>query len=1527
MFRSSLRRGRSRADSQRGTGLSVEYLESRLVLSADLFTNLADNTWLTINPDAYDPDSILVRFREEVVCASQGHDCNSPHVPKVLEGTHPGRYSSLMSGFTTVALDDAVSVVDALAAYRTDPNVLYAEPNYRIELEQIPNDTQWTDLWGQHNTGQTGGIADADIDAVEAWEVTTGSGNTVVAVIDTGVDYTHPDLADNIWSNLAEMNGQPNVDDDGNGFVDDIHGYDFFNNDGNPMDDHSHGTHVAGTIGAVGNNGLGVVGVNWDVQIMAIKFLDADGNGDLGDAIDAIDYAVANGATISNNSWGFNGAFSPALHDAIQQAGNAGHIFTAAAGNGDFLGIGLDNDTNPFYPAGFGLDNVVAVAALDHNDNMAVFSNYGQTTVDLGAPGVDILSTVPGGGYASFSGTSMAAPHVTGVLALLSDLHPEWSYQQVINVVLDTVDPISALTDLTVTGGRLNAASAVSISGPEIRVVHDGTIVTDQVGQVDFGNALIGVPQVETFFIRNVGVEDLQLGPVLQVPSGFVVSSPFAATTLAPGETTTFEVSLTAASLGSFEGELSFANNDSDENPMNFNLSGTVSTVQRIDDGDTHFLSSGDWAPWQNEGFQNDITYSPAGAGLDVASWNFDVTPGRYAVSATWSVLDNRATDSPYTILDGTEALETVRVNQKLAPDDLTEVGVGWENLGTYSIFGNRLTVQLSNDANDFVIADGVRIERLGDLPSGPEIEVRTSGEMVADNTGHVDFGESLYELSVVRDYSIRNIGSGDLTIGSTISVPEGFIVTAPPGTTTLPAGASTSFQVGLDTSKVGSHAGQVSLVTNDSDEDPFNFSVTGSVTNTLIIDDGDAGFTNVGEWISYSLEGFQGDIHYSNLGVGNNVASWGVDVAPGQYRVASTWTPLNNRATNAPYTLRDDGTAVGTIQRNQQLAPNDFSDRGVDWEILGDFAITGTRLTVELSDAANGYVIADGMRIERLDLPPTPEVELTLDGVVIDDGIGSVDFGTTLVAASATRTFTVTNVGGLNLTIQGPVLVPTGFSVTSPLSATSLAPGESASFTVTLDTSAPGNFSGPLSFGTNDLDEALYEVQLQGSVVNAQILDNGDAGFSTTGEWTPYLFEGFEADIHYSAAGNGLDTARWSFSVAPGQYEVAATWSAQINRATDSPFTIIDGTTSLGTVEVNQEQPPGEFTDGGAWWKSLGTFSVSGNTLVVQLSDDANEYVIADGVRIERLGDLPAGPEIVVQLDGVEVPDEIGLYDFGSTLLGTAVRKTFLVRNEGGADLVLDDQITLPTGFTLTSALGATILAPGASTTFEVQLDGLVLGTVGGQLSLGTNDADEAPYNFTLAGTVTGVQILDNGDAGFSTTGEWTPYLFEGFEADIHYSAAGNGLDTARWSFSVAPGQYEVAATWSAQINRATDSPFTIIDGTTSLGTVEVNQEQPPGEFTDGGAWWKSLGTFSVSGNTLVVQLSDDANEYVIADGVRIERLGDLPAGPEIVVQLDGVEVPDEIGLYDFGSTLLGTAVRKNVPGPQRGRCRSGIG
>jgi subtilisin-like proprotein convertase family protein len=269
-----------------------------------------------------------------------------------------------------------------------------------------------------------------------------------------------------MWTNPGEIAGN-HIDDDHNGFVDDIHGYDFANHDGDPMDDFFHGTHVAGTIAAVANNDIGISGVAPNVQIMALKFLDASGGGVTSDAIAALNYAVANGATISNNSWG-GGGFSQAFQTTIQNAANHGHIFVAAAGNDN-----TNNDSNPFYPANYNVANIVSVAATDAFDNMAWFSNYGKQTVDLGAPGVDIYSTMPTqqtpamfneglpADYGSLSGTSMATPHVTGVIALVRSQHPDWTAQQVIQQVLSSVDPIPSLAGATVTGGRLNAAVAV----------------------------------------------------------------------------------------------------------------------------------------------------------------------------------------------------------------------------------------------------------------------------------------------------------------------------------------------------------------------------------------------------------------------------------------------------------------------------------------------------------------------------------------------------------------------------------------------------------------------------------------------------------------------------------------------------------------------------------------------------------------------------------------------------------------------------------------------------------------------------------------------------------------------------------------------------------------------------------------------------------------------------------------------------------------------------------------------------------
>jgi subtilisin family serine protease len=318
------------------------------------------------------------------------------------------------------------------------------------------------------NTGQTGGTAGADIAAPRAWSTTTGDADTVVAVIDTGTDINHPDLKNNVWINPGETAGN-GVDDDKNGYVDDVNGWDFHNNDASVYDaasEDSHGTHVAGTIAAEGNNGIGVTGVNWKAKIMPLKFLGPNG-GYTSNAVKAIDYAVAKGAKISNNSWG-GGGYSQTLKDAISRADASGHLFIAAAGNGGSDGIGDDNDATPSYPASYDNPNIVSVAATDSKDALAGFSNYGGASVDLAAPGVGILSTLPGNTYGSYNGTSMATPHVSGVAALLKSKNPAADDATLKERLIKSVDARSNLSGKTTTGGRLNAAEALGVKSAEL---------------------------------------------------------------------------------------------------------------------------------------------------------------------------------------------------------------------------------------------------------------------------------------------------------------------------------------------------------------------------------------------------------------------------------------------------------------------------------------------------------------------------------------------------------------------------------------------------------------------------------------------------------------------------------------------------------------------------------------------------------------------------------------------------------------------------------------------------------------------------------------------------------------------------------------------------------------------------------------------------------------------------------------------------------------------------------------------------
>jgi alpha-tubulin suppressor-like RCC1 family protein/subtilisin family serine protease len=335
----------------------------------------------------------------------------------------------------------------------------YVEPDYIRTIDALPTDASFTDgsLWGLRNTGQSGGLAGADIDAVRAWDTTTGSTEVLVAVIDTGVRYTHQDLAAQMWRNPGEIaaNG---VDDDLDGYVDNVYGINGITNSGNPMDDNGHGTHCSGTIGAQANGGGPLVGVAWSVRIMACKFLSASGGGTTSDAIKCINFAVINGAHILSNSWG-GGGFSQALADSITAANVSGVLFVAAAGNSS-----SNNDTFPSYPASYTQENIISVAALDRQDQLASFSNYGATTVDIGAPGVSIYSSVSYSdtSYASFSGTSMATPHVAGVAALVLANAPDISVSELRQRIFAGAVPISSLTGKCATGGRLNAHNSLT---------------------------------------------------------------------------------------------------------------------------------------------------------------------------------------------------------------------------------------------------------------------------------------------------------------------------------------------------------------------------------------------------------------------------------------------------------------------------------------------------------------------------------------------------------------------------------------------------------------------------------------------------------------------------------------------------------------------------------------------------------------------------------------------------------------------------------------------------------------------------------------------------------------------------------------------------------------------------------------------------------------------------------------------------------------------------------------------------------
>ena len=409
---------------------------------------VADHVLVTLR-DGEDPTALL----DALNLAEASLEAVSPDPAVPL-------YRLQLPSATLEALPTVLAALD-----KAPGSVVSAEPDFIRQGLLVPNDPKYLDgtLWGL-NQGN-----DADIDAPEAWDVRTSALNITVAVIDTGIRYTHQDLAANVWTNPGEVAGD-RIDNDGNGYVDDVRGIDAYNRDGDPMDDEGHGTHCAGTIGATGNNGIGLTGVAWGVRLMALKFLSSTGSGSDSDAVICIDYARLKGAKVLSCSWGGGGA-GASLQAAIERARAAGILMVAAAGNET-----NNNDLYPFYPASYPHNNIISVASTTPLDGFSSFSNYGALTVDLGAPGSSIYSTVSTSdtAYATYSGTSMATPHVSGAMALLAAQYPSESYTELISRLLQGTDSIPALVGRA-RAGRLNLAKALisTNSPPVIRPAND----------------------------------------------------------------------------------------------------------------------------------------------------------------------------------------------------------------------------------------------------------------------------------------------------------------------------------------------------------------------------------------------------------------------------------------------------------------------------------------------------------------------------------------------------------------------------------------------------------------------------------------------------------------------------------------------------------------------------------------------------------------------------------------------------------------------------------------------------------------------------------------------------------------------------------------------------------------------------------------------------------------------------------------------------------------------------------------------
>ncbi|MBI3465639.1 MAG: choice-of-anchor D domain-containing protein [Planctomycetes bacterium] len=634
-----------------------------------------------------------------------------------------------------------------------------------------------------------------------------------------------------------------------------------------------------------------------------------------------------------------------------------------------------------------------------------------------------------------------------------------------------------------------------------------------------------------------------------------------------------------------------------------------------------------------------------------VATTSFSITPGQYRVSVTWPENASYwATNARHEVLDGSTPRGAVTLNQRLAPDDLLDLGFAWEHVGVFNIAGSTLRVRLSAaGADGYVIADGVRIERVGDVSPGPEIQVTEDFIDIPPESGTADFGTTDLSTPVTKTFTISNYGSQPLILTAPISVPPGYtLVTGPASGFSIIPGNRRTLTVRLDAQLPGTHTGQISIFTNDNDNSVFNFTVTGTVLPTRIIDD-DPGFPGgygdgpSNSWATLSGAGRNGDFRYSRNVVGSETAMWTFNVTAGQYRVSATW-PFGSTGyddTARFIVFNGDpalGDYVGGRNLNQQADPDDRFTLGSWWEDVGVVSITGTLLAVQLrADDPLLFALADSVLIERLgEIPAGPEVVVSQDNR--DATIGT-DYGTTQLNRTLDRTFKITNSGMAPLTVDpASFTMPDGYQLINGPSLTTINPGEQSTFVVRLTAADPGTKAGAITFTTNDTDEGVINLDVSGEVLPYRIIDDQDTadGYSQTGMISAANVMSYRGDASYAdiAANQGPASATWTFTnLSPGTYYVGLTWLDSDGNpllADNTPVTVLENGTPLLSFTLNQEDGPEQPTAGslgsvlidGATWQTYGVFVVTGPTVTVTMTNQAEGTILADGVLLYRTGD-----------------------------------------------------------------------------------------------------------------------------------------------------------------------------------------------------------------------------------------------------------------------------------------------------------------